>query len=160
VTSLPKRWPGSKNAASYCNRHADRCQRGGVHRRRPIRGSWWGHVAGTQIYAILNALDDSPDVVSTRLVNDKVTLIHARLWPAIARVAYELGVDRLAAIHHEHTVSGAHRRFEVDFPLWVPKHVLVRAKQLSRDQAFDLLPTVFRLGGRSPTDEGESARIA
>lgn len=112
----------------------------------PIRGSWWGHVAGTQIYAILNALDDSPDVVSTRLVNDKVTLIHARLWPAIARVAYELGVDRLAAIHHEHTVSGAHRRFEVDFPLWVPKHVLVRAKQLSRDQAFDLLPDCLQTG--------------
>ena len=57
----------------------------------PIRGSWWGHPAGKEIYAILNVLDDHPDIVSTRLINDKVTLLHARVWPSVVRVSDRLG---------------------------------------------------------------------
>jgi hypothetical protein len=105
-----------------------------------IRGSWWGHAAGKEIYELLNVLDESPDIVTTRLVNGKVTLIHARVWPAIVRVADELGVERLAAVHQEHTASGAHRSFTVDFPLWVPADVIAHATKLSRDQAFSHLP--------------------
>jgi len=110
----------------------------------PIRGSWWGHSAAKEIYDILNALDDSSDIVTTRLVNTKVTLLHCRIWPAIVRVADELGVERLAAVHQEHSASGAHRSFNVDFPLWVPANVLQRASKLSRDQAFALLPTCLQ----------------
>lgn len=109
-----------------------------------IRGSWWGHPAGKEIYEILNALDDSPEIVTTRLVNAKVTLIHARVWPAIVRVADEIGVERLAAVHHEHTASGAHRSFDVDYPLWVPEDVFERASRLSLDQAFALLPSCLQ----------------
>jgi hypothetical protein len=105
-----------------------------------IRGSWWGHRAGKEIYEILNVLDDSPKIVTTRLINGKVTLLHSRVWPAIVRVADEIGVERLAAVHQEHTASGAHRSFEVDFPLWVPADVLTRAAKLSREQAFNVLP--------------------
>jgi len=110
----------------------------------PIRGSWWGHPAGKEIYKILNALDDSPDIVTTRLVSSKVTLIHSRVWHAIVRVADEIGVERLAAIHQEHTASGAHRSVEVDFPLWVPADVTQRAAKLSLDQAFALLPNCLQ----------------
>jgi hypothetical protein len=106
----------------------------------PIRGSWWGHPAGKEIYEILSALDDSPDIVTTRLVDAKVTLIHSRVWPAIVRAADEIGPGRLAAVHHEHTASGAHRRFDVDFPLWVPSDVRENAAKLSLDQAFAQLP--------------------
>jgi len=53
----------------------------------PIRGSWWGHPAGHAIFDALNSLTESPDVVRTRLVNGKVTLVHRRLWPALARLA-------------------------------------------------------------------------
>jgi len=107
----------------------------------PIRGSWWGHPAAKEIYEILNRVDDAPDVVTTRLVNGKITLIHARVWPAIVRVADTIGVDRLAAVHQEHTASGAHRTVVIDFPLWVPRDVLARAEQLSLDDAFALLPS-------------------
>jgi hypothetical protein len=89
----------------------------------PIRGSWWGHSAGKEIYAILNVLEESPDIVATRLIDDKVTLLHARVWPSVVRVSAFLAADRLAAIHSEHTASGAHRSFEVDFPHWVPVDV-------------------------------------
>src|SRR6478736_240953 len=49
----------------------------------PIRGSWWGHPAGHEIFAVLTHLMSSPDVVATRLINGKITLVHRRLWPAL-----------------------------------------------------------------------------
>ncbi len=110
----------------------------------PIRGSWWGHPAGKEIYAILNILDDSPDLVSTRLINLKVTLLHRRVWPGVVRARDFLGVDRLSAIHSEHTTSGAHRSFEVEFPLWVPEATMREAASLSLDEAIALLPACLR----------------
>jgi hypothetical protein len=71
----------------------------------PIRGSWWGHPAGKEIYAMMNILDDSPDIVSTRLINHKVTLLHRRVWPSIVRASEFLGVSNLSVIHSEHTAS-------------------------------------------------------
>jgi hypothetical protein len=47
----------------------------------PIRGSWWGHPAGHEIYETLRELEQSPDVAFVRLLNGKVTLLHRRLWP-------------------------------------------------------------------------------
>jgi hypothetical protein len=111
----------------------------------PIRGSWWGHPSGKEIYAILDILDDSPDLVSTRLINDKVTLLHVRLWPSVVRVSAILGVARLAAIHSEHTASGAHRSFDVDFPMWVPDETQRAAELLSVDEAFANLPQCLRV---------------
>ena len=56
----------------------------------PIRGSWWGHADGHAIFNIINELADAPDVVRLRLVGDKITLVHARLWPALARLADQI----------------------------------------------------------------------
>ena len=53
----------------------------------PIRGSWWGHASGHEIFAVLSRVLNSTDVIATRLVNGKITLIHRRLWPALVRVA-------------------------------------------------------------------------
>jgi hypothetical protein len=106
----------------------------------PIRGSWWSHPAGHAIFAALNSLAESPDVVRTRLVNGKVTLVHRRLWPAMVRAADRLPLDGLAAIREEHTTSGAHRVREQPFPTWVPADVLQAAKDLSMDDAFAKLP--------------------
>jgi hypothetical protein len=47
----------------------------------PISGSWWAHPASHAIFAAINAVADSPDVVRLRLVNGKVTLVHRRVWP-------------------------------------------------------------------------------
>jgi hypothetical protein len=111
----------------------------------PIRGSWWGHPAGHAIFDTLNTLADSPDVVRLRLVKGKVTLVHRRLWPALVRVADRLPPESLAAIHEEHTPSGAHRVREQAFPDWVPDEVLQAARQLSIDDALAELPAFLRL---------------
>jgi len=109
-----------------------------------IRGSWWGHPAGHAIFAALNSLAASPDVVRTRLVRGKVTLVHRRLWPALVRVSERLPLDGLAVIHEEHTTSGAHRVREQPFPSWVPADVLQAAEELSMDDAFAELPECLR----------------
>jgi hypothetical protein len=50
----------------------------------PIRGSWWAHPKSHDIFRALSALDDDPEVVFTKLVDGKLTLVHRRLWPALA----------------------------------------------------------------------------
>jgi hypothetical protein len=53
----------------------------------PVRGSWWAHPAGRDIYRISEALADHPDVLVSRLVSGKVTYVHRRLWPPLLAVA-------------------------------------------------------------------------
>jgi hypothetical protein len=110
----------------------------------PIRGSWWGHPASHAIFDALNSLAASPDVVRTRLVNGKVTLVHRRLWPSLARVADRFPPERVAAIREEHTSSGAHRVRAEPFPDWVPRDVLEAAETLSADDALAQLPACLR----------------
>lgn len=106
----------------------------------PIKGSWWGHSSSHDIFAVINELADSPDVVRLRLVKGKITLVHRRVWAALVRVADRFPADRLAAIDEEHTESGAHRKIETPFPDWVPGDVLAAASSLSEEQALALLP--------------------
>ena len=101
----------------------------------PIRGSWWAHPRGTQIFRALGAVQDSPDVLCFRLVEKKITFVHRRLWPALVRLAADLGKERLTAIHQEHTASGAHRNVRTAFPKWVPREVKAAAKDLSESEA-------------------------
>jgi hypothetical protein len=110
----------------------------------PIKGSWWGHASGHAIFEQLNALDDSADVVRMRLVAGKVTLVHRRLWPALVRAADRFTPRQLAALHEEHTASGAHRVVEVPFPEWVPADVAAEADLLSMDEALAELPECLR----------------
>ena len=109
-----------------------------------ISGSWWSHPASHAIFDAINILAASPDVVRTRLVNGKVTLIHRRVWPALVRVADGFPIERLAAIREEHTATGAHRALKQDFPDWVPSEVLRDAERLSEDAAFAELPACLR----------------
>ncbi len=110
----------------------------------PIRGSWWNHPASRSIFAALNLLAASPDVVRMRLVNGKLTLVHRRLWPALVRIADRFPAQNLAAIHEEHTASGAHRVRTEAFPDWVPHDVLHAAQALSVQDALTELPAYFR----------------
>jgi hypothetical protein len=101
----------------------------------PIRGGWWGHPKGREIFRALQELDDSPDVLSFRLVERKITFVHRRLWPAMVRLALELGKERLTAIRQEHTKTGAHRNVLTPFPNWVPAEVEAAARELSEADA-------------------------
>jgi len=50
----------------------------------------------------------------------------------------------VAAIHEEHTSTGAHRVREQPFPDWVPSDVLEAAQDLSADDACAQLPECLR----------------
>jgi hypothetical protein len=110
----------------------------------PIRGSWWSHPRSHAIFQAINRLAGSPDVIRTRLVNGRVTLVHRRVWPALVRVADRFPPGRLAAIREEHTSSGAHRVQEQPFPDWVPHDVLRAGRLLSVDEALAELPPCLR----------------
>jgi hypothetical protein len=107
----------------------------------PIRGSWWAHARGHEIYAVASALRESPDVLVCRLLEGKLTMVHRRLWPALARAAPRLPHDRLARVSERHTERGRHETRETPFPGWVPPDVRAAARRLTLEQALLQLAT-------------------
>ena len=107
--------------------------------KEPIKGSWWAHPRSHQIFAILQAVADSEDVLVCRLVNGKVTFIHRRLWPALVRAAKRFPSTQIAQVHEEHTASGRHVTREVPFPKWVPAEVVDQAQGISEKEALSAL---------------------
>ena len=105
----------------------------------PIRGSWWGHPKSHQIFAIVEAVTESEDVLVCRLVNGKITLVHRRLWPALVRVADRFPPNRISKVRQEHTASGRHVNKEVPFPRWVPSEVMKQAGSISEEEAIAAL---------------------
>ncbi len=110
----------------------------------PIRGSRCGHPSGREICAVLNRLRASDDVVATRLIDGRVTLLHRHIWPALARVADRYPAERLAAIDEQHTAPGAHHTVELAFPEWIPPQNIAAATLLTLDQALAQLPACLR----------------
>jgi hypothetical protein len=49
--------------------------------------SWWSHPKGNLIFRVLDELSDHPDVLFTKLIAGKDTLLHRSLWPAFLAVA-------------------------------------------------------------------------
>ncbi len=105
----------------------------------PIKGSWWAHAEGKRIFAILNSVTESEDVLVCRLIGGKVTLVHRRLWPALVRVADRFAPERLAQVTEEHTPSGRHVSHEKQYPQWVPTEVAKQAKKLDEQEAISAL---------------------
>jgi hypothetical protein len=101
----------------------------------PIRGSWWAHPASHQIFAVLQAISASKDVLTCRLIDGKLTLVHRRLWPALVRAADLFSAYQLAQVRQQHTPSGHHMNSEVPFPQWVPHEVLEAGKRLAVQEA-------------------------
>src|SRR5947209_1892571 len=84
----------------------------------PIAGSWWSHPKAHGIFAVVQAVVESGDVLVCRLVGAKVTLVHRRLWPALVRVAARFPKNRLAQVRGEHTASRRHRDTGAAVPTW------------------------------------------
>src|SRR6478736_4689898 len=101
----------------------------------PIRGSWWGHPKGHEIFRVAESISESEDVLVCKLVEGKVSYVHRRLWPAFVKLASRFQKGRLAKIWNEHTATGAHRSRTLAFPDWVPPEVLRAAKRLSMSEA-------------------------
>ena len=105
----------------------------------PIKGSWWGHPKGREIFRVLSAVRDSPDILVCRLVDNKITFVHRRLWPALVRVAERFEARQIAQVHEEHTASGRHVTRDIAFPKWVPPDVMSQSRSLSEDEALKSL---------------------
>ena len=103
----------------------------------PIRGSWWGHAKGKLIFAVLSELHESPDVLACKLVQGKVTLIHRRLWPALAALAGKRRVPGLDRVRQEHMPGGEHRNFTEPWPGWLSK------EKLAKDSVIESLPAAL-----------------
>lgn len=105
----------------------------------PIRGSWWGHAKGHEIFWLTRAIRDSRDVLVCRVVDGKVTYVDRRLWPALVRLASRLPAGRLAALREVHTATGRHTLSIVAYPRWVPPAVRRAATRLSEADAARML---------------------
>jgi hypothetical protein len=102
----------------------------------PIRGSWWAHPRGHEIFALANAVSDSPDVLVCRLLAGKRTFVHRRLWPALLCAASRFRSEQLARVIEEHTAAGRHETREVPFPEWAPREARAAAKRLRLEDAL------------------------
>jgi hypothetical protein len=118
----------------------------------PVKGSWWGHPQSQKIYAILQALAESEDILFCRLVEGKITLVHRRLWPALVRVAKRFPPDQVAQVRQEHTPSGHHVNREVAFSKWVPTAVKAEARKMDDQEAL------IALGSWTQADQTELKR--
>ena len=105
----------------------------------PIRGSYWGHARGDEIFGLTRAIRASKEILVCRLVNGKITYVHARLWPALVRLQGSLDPDRLAAIHEVHSSTGKHELELTRFTEWVPAGISEKAKRLTMAQAVSQL---------------------
>lgn len=109
----------------------------------PIRGSWWAHKRGNDIFNVLEYVNHSEDVLCFRLVEGKITYVHRRVWPALVCLARKLKKAQLTAIHQEHTETGAHRNVLIPFPKWVSAETKKAAARLSEDEARKQLGAWF-----------------
>jgi len=101
----------------------------------PIRGSWWGHPKGREIFRASEILSSSPDVLVCKLMAGKITYVHRRLWPALVKLSSRFQKQQLARVWNEHTTGGTHRARSQPFPKWVPAGVLSQAARLSVSEA-------------------------
>ncbi|KRB97116.1 hypothetical protein [Duganella sp. Root198D2] len=106
----------------------------------PIKGSWWGHPEGKRIFAVLSEVQGHGDILACRLLAGKLTLVHRRLWPAVAALAGELPAAAVARVRQLHTAGGKHVNDETPFPQWLPPDAALEA------EAFDPVRARAALG--------------
>jgi hypothetical protein len=105
----------------------------------PIRGSWWGHTKGKEIFRAADAICESPNVLVCKLIGGNITYVHRRLWPPLVKLASRFREEQLAKVWNEHTASGAHQSKQERFPTWVPSEVMKKAKAMSVAEAESIL---------------------
>jgi len=101
-----------------------------------IRGSWWSHAKGREIFSLTRAMRGSDDVLVCRLVDGKITYVHRRLWPALVRASSRLRHDRVSQVSEVHTTTGDHLTLEIPVPDWAPSSVRAAARRLSLEEAL------------------------
>ena len=117
TTSVELRPNKSKKAIAFVERHGVVLQaaRGPVPSLaeaiagESIRGSWWGHAKGREIFRASRAVCESPEVLVCKLVDNKVTYVHRRVWPALIKLAPRFDImkeaERLSTSEAERILS-------------------------------------------------------
>ena len=100
-----------------------------------LRGNWWAHPRSREIFAATRAVRDAPEVLVCRLVDDRISFVHARLWPALARLADAFAPSRLARLREIHSERGAHQVEEIPFPAWLDAATAAAARDLDETSA-------------------------
>lgn len=112
-----------------------------------VKGSWWGHPMGRDIYALLQKVDRSNVVLTCTLARGKITYIHRRLWPAFVCMEQQFPYGALNMVRQVHLPSGQHQRQDIPFPDWVPEPVLAIARELpNSDAAMEINVWLERYG--------------
>ncbi|MCZ6619737.1 MAG: hypothetical protein O7E57_16580 [Gammaproteobacteria bacterium] len=101
----------------------------------PIKGSWWSHPKGHEIYQLTRKIHNSRAILICTLAQGRITYVHRRLWPFFVRMEHRFPPHALDRVHEVHLPSGRHQRQDVPFPQWVPESTLVEAKSLSVQEA-------------------------
>ena len=111
----------------------------------PVRGNWWAHTRAGSAFQATRWVRESTDVLTCRLVDRKITFVHRRLWPSLARLGDRIGPRRIDAIVEEHGPTGAHHLSTVLFPAWVPADMLATAAAMTELEATTVLSTCVDL---------------
>lgn len=101
---------------------------------------WWSHPKSQLIFSLTRAMRDSPDVLTCRMMDGKITYVHRRLWAALVKIAGDFDAEALGAIREEHTTGGKHQLVVTEFPKWIPTEVIAESKKLSEREARSLWP--------------------
>lgn len=110
---------------------------------RPMRGNWWGHPRGQDIFRLTRAVRASPDVLVCRLLDGKVTYVHRRVLPHLVKLSSQFPPAALTSIREIHTESGRHVVKSMPFPKWVAPEVTAEAARLSEEEARSALTIVL-----------------
>ena len=54
-----------------------------------ISSRWWSHARANDIYNAFRDLSENKDILTTKLIDGKVTLVHQDLWPSVVRLALD-----------------------------------------------------------------------
>ena len=100
-----------------------------------VKGSWWGHPKGHEIYALTQKVHGSKTVLICTLAKGRITYIHRRLWPYFIRMVHKFPPHTLDKVREIHMQNGRHLREDILFPEWVPRDVGELAKSLTVSQA-------------------------
>jgi hypothetical protein len=109
---------------------------------KPVKQQWWSHPLGRQMFRLTRIIRDSPDVVTCRMIDGKITYVHKRVWPALVKLSGRFDKKNLAAVREEHTSTGKHRLVKTPFPRWIPAEVIQLGGKLSEAEAKSLLHLV------------------
>ncbi len=88
-----------------------------------VKGSWWGHPQGHEIYDLTQRVHGSKAVLICTLAKGRITYIHRRLWPFFVCMVHKFPPHALDKVRQVHMENGRHRREDIPFPAWVPNDV-------------------------------------